>query len=157
TGQKHVPCSIKYETPRGWNVYTGLEKKGDRYHAGDYDIFIDAPAFIGPSFKVLEFETSGAMHRLIFNKPDISMSQQQVVADVKDIVDEAVAIFGKIPYKSYTFLVKVQPQTGSGGVEHLNSTRITVGENDFVSQTSYRRFLYVVAHEYFHLWNVKRI
>jgi len=155
-GQKHVACSVKYEAPRGWDVYTGLEKRGDRYHASDYDIFIDAPAFIG-NFKVLEFETGGAVHRLVFSKPDISMIPQQVTADVKDIVDSASAIFGKLPYKDYTFLIKVQPQTGTAGVEHLNSARITVGENDFANQTSYRRFLLVAAHEFFHLWNVKRI
>lgn len=155
-GQKHLPCSVKYNSPGGWNVYTGLEKKGDRYIATDYDIFTDAPAFIG-KFKVLEFEAGGADHRLVFSKPDLSMTQEQVIADVKDIVEASMAIFGKLPYKEYTFLVKVQPQTGAGGVEHLNSTRITVGENDFVNQTPYRRFLFVAAHEYFHLWNVKRI
>lgn len=156
-GQKHVPSSVKYESPRGWDVYTGLEKRGDRYYASDYDIFVDAPAFIGQSFKVLEFEAGGATHRLVFSKPDISMTSQQVVADVHDIIDQAIAIFGNVPYKSYIFLVKVQPQTGSGGVEHLNSTRMTVGENDFVNQASYRRFLFVVAHEFVHLWNGKRI
>ena len=155
-GQKHVACGVKYEVPRGWNVYTALEKRGDRYHASDYDIFIDGPAFIG-NFKVLEFETEGVAHRLVFSKREISMVPQQVTADVKEIVDAASAIFGKLPYKDYTFLVKVQPQTGSSGVEHLNSARMTVGENDFVSQTSYRRFLFVAAHEFVHLWNVKRI
>jgi len=155
-GQKHLPSSVKYNSPGGWTVYTGLEKKGDRYVANDYDIFVDAPAFIG-KFKVLEFEAGGANHRLVFSKPDISMTSEQVIADVKDIVDSCLAIFGKLPYKDYTFLMKVLPQTGSGGVEHLNSTRITVGENDFVNQTPYRRFLFVAAHEYFHLWNVKRI
>jgi predicted metalloprotease with PDZ domain len=155
-GQKHLPSSVKYNPPGGWDVYTGLKKKGDRYVATDYDIFADAPAFIG-KFKVIEFEAAGASHRLVFSKPDISMTQEQVIADVKDIVDSSLAIFGKLPYSEYTFLVKVQPQTGSGGVEHLNSARITVGENDFVNQTPYRRFLFVAAHEYFHLWNVKRI
>jgi predicted metalloprotease with PDZ domain len=155
-GQKHLPCSVKYNSPSGWNVYTGLEKKGDRYSATDYDIFVDAPAFIG-KFKILEFDAGGASHRLVFSKPDISMTQQQVISDVKEIVEESIRIFGKLPYKEYTFLFKVQPQTGSGGVEHLNSTRITVGENDFVNQTPYRRFLFVVAHEFFHVWNVKRI
>src|SRR5205823_567552 len=51
---------------------------------------------------------------------------------------------------------KVQPQA-TNAVEHLNSTHITVGENDFVSVATYRQFLATVAHEYFHLWNVKRI
>src|SRR5213594_1835855 len=155
-GQKHVPYSVKYSVPGNWKVYTGLEKRGDRYHAGDYDIFVDSPAFIG-EFKVLEFQAAGANHRLVFSKPDISMTAPQVEADVKEIVEAGVAIFGKAPYKEYTFLFKVQPQGGNSGLEHLNSTRITVGENDFVSQTTYREFLGTVAHEYFHLWNVKRI
>lgn len=155
-GQKHVPVSVKYNTPGGWKVYTGLDKRGDRYHATDYDIFIDAPTFIG-EFKVLEFEVAQIPHRLVFSKRDVAMSDPQVTADVKDITEAAIGIFGKPPYKNYTFLFKVQPQSSRGGLEHLNSTRIAVGENDFVSQTTYRRFLYVVAHEFFHLWNGKRI
>jgi predicted metalloprotease with PDZ domain len=154
-GQKHVPCSVKYNAPGGWRVYTGLEKKGDRYYAGDYDIFIDAPAFIG-EFKVLEFDVAGARHHLVFSKRDVSMSAPQVTSDIQDIVEAAMSIFGKLPYKDYTFLFKVQSQTANS-VEHLNSTRITVGENDFVTQSSYRQFLATVAHEFFHLWNVKRI
>ena len=109
-GQKHVPCSLKYTTPGGWKIYTGLEKKGDRYYASDYDILIDAPAFIGGDFKVLEFETAGARHHLVFSKPNISMSAAQVSSDVQDIVEAAAGIFGKLPYKDYVFLFKVQPQ-----------------------------------------------
>ncbi len=155
-GQKHVPCSVKYNTPGGWKVYTGLERRGDRYYASDYDIFIDAPAFIGSEFKLLEFETGGARHHLVFSKPNISMSGAQVAADIQDVVETAMAIFGKLPYKEYVFLFKVQPQAANS-VEHLNSARITVGENDFVTQSSYRQVLSTVAHEFFHLWNVKRI
>ncbi len=99
-GQKHVPCTLKYEVPGGWKVYTGLEKKGDRYYASDYDIFIDGPAFIGSDFKVLEFETGGARHHLVFSNPNVSMSAAQVTSDVKDIVEAAMRIFGKLPYKT---------------------------------------------------------
>jgi len=154
-GQKHVPYTVKYNAPGGWKVYTGLEKRGDRYFATDYDIFIDAPAFIG-EFKVLEFDTGGARHYLVFSKRDISMSAPQVTSDIQDIVEAAMKIFGKLPYKEYIFLFKVQPQA-TNSVEHLNSTHITVGENDFVAQAGYRQFLVTVAHEFFHLWNVKRI
>src|SRR5262245_48740978 len=154
-GHKHVPCTVKYEAPGGWKVYTGLEKKGDKYIASDYDIFIDAPAFIG-EFKVLDFDTGGARHYLVFSKRDISLSAPQVTADIQDIVDAAIGVFGKLPYKEYFFLFKVQPQAANS-VEHLNSTRITVGENDFVAQASYRQLLATVSHEFVHLWNVKRI
>src|SRR5438477_4517240 len=104
----------------------------------------------------MEFETGGARHHLVFSKPNVSMSAAQVSADIQDIVEAAMAIFGKLPYKQYVFLFKVQPQAANS-VEHLNSARITVGENDFVTQASYRQVLSTVAHEFFHLWNVKRI
>ena len=133
-GQKHVPYTVKYNAPGGWKVYTGLEKKGDRYVATDYDIFIDAPAFIG-EFKVLEFETGGARHYLVFSKRDVSMSAPQVTSDIQEIVEAGTKIFGKLPYKEYLFLFKVQPQA-TNSVEHLNSTHITVGENDFVNQAN---------------------
>lgn len=155
-GYKHVPVSVRYDMPDRWKVHTGLDKRGDRYHASDYDVFIDAPAFIG-DFKVLDFESNKIPHRLVFSKRELDMVDNQILADINDIVDAGISMFGKAPYKNYTFLFKVQPQTGSGGLEHLNSTRITVGENDFTNQSAYRRFLFVVAHEYFHLWNVKRI
>jgi predicted metalloprotease with PDZ domain len=154
-GQKHVACTVKYNAPSGWKIYTGLEKRADRYFASDYDIFIDAPAFIG-DFKVLEFETGGARHYLVFSKRDISLSAPQVTSDVQDIVEAAARMFGGLPYKQYFFLFKVQAQAANS-VEHLNSTRITVGENDFVTQSSYRQVLATVSHEFFHLWNVKRI
>lgn len=157
-GQKHVPVTVRYSAPGGWKTYTGLEKRGDHFAAPDYDVFVDAPVFIGEHFKVLEFEVDKIPHRLVFSQADVSMIDPQVTSDVQDIVNEARAIFGgKLPYREYVFLFKVQPTTGSGGLEHLNSTRITVGQNDFVSQDSYQKFLFVVAHEYFHLWNVKRI
>jgi predicted metalloprotease with PDZ domain len=156
-GQKHVPVRVKYTAPSGWRVHTGLNRNGDWYHAGDYDIFVDAPAFIG-DFKVLEFQSAaGIPHRLVFSKRDMALSEEQVIADVKDIVEATTSIFGKAPYDQYVFLMKVLPQPGSGGLEHLNSTRITVGENDLINLGGYRRFLFVVAHEFFHLWNVKRI
>src|SRR6185295_14958792 len=92
-GQKHVPCSVKYNVPGGWKVYTGLEKKGDRYYASDYDIFIDAPAFIG-EVKVLNYKVGGARHYLVFSKRDVSMSAPQVTADIQDIVEAAMMMFG---------------------------------------------------------------
>ncbi len=156
TGKKHVPVALRYDKPGGWDVYTGLTRRRGAYRAADYDIFIDAPAFVGV-FKVLEFTSEDIPYRLVFSDPDVEFIEEQVIGDIQSIVDAAVSIFGRAPYEDYTFLFKVQSGAGSGGLEHLNSTRITVGINDFATGTRYERFLFVVAHEFFHLWNVKRI
>ncbi len=155
-GQKHVGVALRYEKPGDWDVYTGLERRRGAYRASDYDIFIDAPAFVG-EFKVLEFESADVPYRLVFSDPEVEFNEEQVVGDIQAIVEASVEVFGAAPFRDYTFLFKVQPRPGSGGLEHLNSTRISVGENDFASGTRYDRFLFVVAHEFFHLWNVKRI
>src|SRR5579884_442191 len=157
-GGKQNPVEVRYNVPAGWQVYTALQKRRDTYYGPNYDVFVDAPAFIGNHFKVLNFEVANVPHRMVFSQAGIPMIDAQVTSDVTQVVQAASAIFGgKLPYRDYTFLIKVQPATGSGGLEHLNSTHITVGESDFVNETSYHRFLFVAAHEFFHLWNVKRI
>src|SRR5437867_3908157 len=156
-GQKHAPVTARYNVPPRWQVYSGLEKTGDRLQATDYDVFVDAPAFIG-DFKVLEFESaSGAPHRVVFSNPRLEMTDQQVVADLRDLVNAATRVFGRLPYKDYTFLVKVVTGPVTAGLEHLNSSRINVGPDDFVNQTGYRRFLGAAAHNLAHVWNGKRI
>lgn len=155
-GHKHVPVALRYDKPRSWDVYTGLERRGGAYRAPDYDVFIDAPAFVG-EFKVLEFTSQETPYRLVFSDPDVEFNEEQVLGDIQGIVGAGVEIFGSVPYENYTFLFKVRPTPGSAGLEHLNSTRITVGQNDFSSGARYQRFLHVIAHEFFHAWNVKRI
>lgn len=155
-GHKHVPVELRYDVPSGWNIYTGLAGEEGLYRAADYDVLIDAPAFIG-SPRVVEFSYQGERYRLVFSDPEIRFDEDKLVDDVRSIVAEAIEIFGSTPFEDYTFLFRVNPGPGSGGLEHLNSTRITVGRNDLTNDDRYERFLYVVAHEFFHLWNVKRI
>ena len=61
-----------------------------------------------------------------------------------------------VPYRDYTFILMTHPTAG-GGLEHLNSTALIARRFSFRPEESYRDFLTLVAHEYFHLWNVKRI
>ena len=73
------------------------------------------------------------------------MTDLQIEADLNDLTDAAAAMFGAVPFKDYTFFVKVQPTSGATSVGYLNSARIVVGENDFVAQNSYSAFLSVAA------------
>jgi predicted metalloprotease with PDZ domain len=92
--------------------------------------------------------------------------------DVQKIVETEVEIMGgEVPYKDYTFILHLRSNTG-GGLEHLNSTALGYPRFAFrtqraqgstsagpaaSSQRTYKGFLSLVAHEFFHLWNVKRI
>jgi predicted metalloprotease with PDZ domain len=92
-------------------------------------------------FKVLEFESTKVPYRVLFSNPRIQMTERQVEADLNDLADAAARTFGSIPYSDYTFFVRVQPTSGSSSIGYRNSSRMTVGENDFVNQSSYRTFL----------------
>jgi predicted metalloprotease with PDZ domain len=157
SGQIENPVNVRFETPLRWRVYTGLEKRDDRFHADSYDALADAHAFIG-EFKLLEFEgPDHTPHHVVFSNARIEATDQQITEDLKDLVEATVRKFGKLPYQDYTFLVKVANGQPASVLEHSNSARITVGSDDFVNQSGYRRFIGNAAHALVHVWNGKRV
>jgi predicted metalloprotease with PDZ domain len=76
--------------------------------------------------------------------------------DMARIVEECTAVFGSHPCKRYVFFIH-NLINGGGGLEHKNSTSIQVNKWGYTNSSSYVGFLSLVAHEYFHLWNVKRL
>jgi len=157
-GHQEKPVSVKYDAPGGWNVYSPLDKKGDRHVAASYEALIDAALFMGDS-KTLEFESAGTRYFVLFSNPRVQATGQQIIADLTDIIDAAGAAFGKAPYREYRYFIKVLPTSAAGGagLAHFNSSWIAVGEDDFVTQAGYRRFLDAAARNLVHAWNGKRI
>jgi predicted metalloprotease with PDZ domain len=143
-GQAQLPVGVRYEVDNAWKVHSPLEKRGDRYVAIDYDTLASSPTFIGP-FKVLEFKSGNVPYKVVISNSRTQMTELQVEADLMDLADAAAAMFGTVPFKDYTFFVKVQSTSGSISVGYLNSTRLTAGENDFVAQNSYSAFLSAAA------------
>lgn len=156
-GHRNAPATLRLEAPPSWKTISALAETGrpNEYTAPDYDVLIDAPCLMG-AFDVSRFEVEGKPHALVvvpagLFSPD---SMRRYTAHVSKIVATASAIFGGLPYDKYLFFdVLFDPETNAaGGLEHLNS---------FVIVSSYRELssagMSGVAHEFFHLWNVKRI
>lgn len=142
----------------GWTkVSTGLEPiagKPFSYYAKDYDWLFDSPIEIG-NHDTFEFEAAGVQHEFAM-AGDGNYNKDQLIKDVTRIVEEATSIFGENPNKRYVFIVH-HYQNGGGGLEHLNSTVLGAKRNGYTDPAKYSSFLSLVAHEYFHLWNVKRL
>ncbi len=156
-GQLHAPATVRVVPFGNWKVATGLpEVKGqtNTYRAENFDVLYDSPFDVG-NFRVLTFEVRDVPHRIVIDGEG-NYDAERVRRDVQKIVEAAVALMGEIPYRDYTFLYHLRA-AGGGGLEHLNSTAIIVNRFDFRTEASYRGFLSVTAHEYFHVWNVKRI
>jgi predicted metalloprotease with PDZ domain len=150
------PATLTVRAPEGWKVATGLAPvtgKPDTFRAEDFDELYDCPVEVG-KHEEATFEVRGIPHRLVFYGKPGPMPLERIRDDVKKVVEAEVALMGDVPYRDYTFIVHVRRGAG-GGLEHRNSTVLGATIEDF--RDDYTGFLSLVAHEYFHLWNVKRI
>lgn len=155
-GQLSAPSTVRVVPFGDWKIATGLPAvSGQRntFRAENFDVLYDSP-FLVSDFKTLSFEVRGVPHRIIIDGEG-NYDAERMRRDVQKIVEASVAMMGDIPYRDYTFQFMLHPTAG-GGLEHLNSTAIIWRRYNFRPETSYDDFLSLVAHEYFHLWNVKR-
>jgi predicted metalloprotease with PDZ domain len=152
-----LPLKLKIDAPEGWRVTTplGLEPGTDgSYSSPNYDILVDSPTEVG-KHQLLEFTARGKPHRIAI-WGEAAYDPARLKDEFAKIVEEGARMFGGLPYDHYTFIIHIQPEIG-GGLEHLNSTTCQTTPRAFTTRRGYRNFLGLVSHEYFHLWNVKRI
>jgi predicted metalloprotease with PDZ domain len=156
-GHLNAPSTLRVVPPPGWQIATGLPVvtgQPNTFRAENFDILYDSPFEVGP-FKTLAFEVKGVPHRIVI-EGEGNYDAERMRRDVQKIVEAEVEMMGEIPYHDYTFILNLRP-SGGGGLEHLNSTALIYPRFGFQTVSDYRSFLQLVAHEYFHLWNVKRI
>ncbi|MCE9581123.1 MAG: PDZ domain-containing protein [Planctomycetes bacterium] len=155
-GAIRTPCTIRVHPLPGWKTATGLEPAAgeNTYAAPDYDILVDSPFLMG-TLDVREFTAGGALHQVVIEGNPVC-DRDAMTKDVEKIVNGHISSIGVPPYKRYVFLLQF-PRWGGGGLEHLNSTSIVANGEELGDRGRYLKFLFVVSHEYFHLWNVKRI
>jgi predicted metalloprotease with PDZ domain len=152
-GRKEVSCGVRFRLPAGWNVGTGLRRAGDLYYASDYDTFIDCPTELG-RFELLEFREDGARYELVIHAKG-PVPGARLVEMCRKIVREHNRMFGGPPFDRYVFLYHFLDGVGGRGLEHLNSTDIFLPYSAIVADPLIAAS--VTSHEYFHLWNVKRL
>lgn len=153
--QLSSPSTVRVIPHSNWKIATGLPAvvgQPTTFRASNYDVLYDAP-FEVSNFNELEFTVRGKPHRLVFSGEG-NYDMRKTAADISKIIEQSFNIFGDLPYDNYTFIVNLR---GGGGLEHLNSTALQWNRFGFKPAARYNDFLALVAHEYFHLWNVKRI
>lgn len=152
------PSTLQILAPQPWRVATGLpEAPGPKntFRAENFDILYDSPVEVS-AFKTLAFDVKGVPHRIVIDGEG-NYDPERMRRDVQKIVEASVELMGaEIPYKDYTFILHLRANTG-GGLEHLNSTALGFRRFGFKPESDYRNFLSLVSHEFYHLWNVKRI
>lgn len=152
------PHEVKVELPSAWKgVQTPLMPvagAANTFRADDFDTLVDSPIIIGNPV-VREFTVDGKKHALVLEGDPSLFDADRAAADVKKIVETARAVMGPLPYPHYYFLNMVV-ETG-GGLEHKNSFLTMSSRYTTRTHRAYMSWLGLVAHEFFHAWNVKRL
>lgn len=154
-GQLAASPTVTVNPFGNWKVATGLPAFGSNantFRADNYDVLYDSP-FEVSNFKEFKFDVRGIPHRYVVTGEG-NYDLPKLAADTAKIVEEGAKIFGDLPYKDYTFILNLR---GGGGLEHLNSTALQSNRFGFKPDSRYKGFLSLVAHEHFHVWNVKHI
>jgi predicted metalloprotease with PDZ domain len=138
------------DVPEGWNVAAELAAGGTQHSfaAPSYDALVDAPVEAG-KFDEFEFDSAGGHFRVVLDSAGTSRTRLQFA--LERITAYELNLMGGPPFREFTFFVHIgsDPSVGEGGMEHMNSTAIAGPTLDAAAA--------LAAHEFFHVWNVKRI
>jgi predicted metalloprotease with PDZ domain len=145
---------VEIDPPKGWSVTCALEREGADFVADDYDELVDSPFEVGPHTP-FTFTAAQVPHEVVI-WGDPQLDEKKLLADLQKIVEVEAAMFGGLPLKRYVFFLYASDK-GRGGLEHRASTALLYPRSGFGTPKGWEDFLTLAAHEYFHLWNVKRI
>ena len=165
-GQLARPAEVRFRLPAGWQVTTALKGPANGvYRAGDYHELADAMTFVG-KYSLDSLQADGKWIRLaVWPASDYSPA---VARNLRNGVAKMAPVQNRImgdappPYDVYTVFFNVihGPIGFGGGLEHSVSQYDIMPAQAFADPVSgtLGDFMYpLLSHEFFHLWNVKRI
>jgi predicted metalloprotease with PDZ domain len=153
---RNEPMAVRFDrVPEGWHIATPLTVSQDgRFSAENYDRLVDSPVEIG-TFRESDFDEGGGHYRVVVDAESGDYDMEKIAAMLHKVVAAATGWMDDRPFESYMFLYHFPRGPAGGGMEHSYSTAIDV--NADVLSRSPEVLASVTAHEFFHLWNVKRI
>jgi predicted metalloprotease with PDZ domain len=142
------------DLPTSWRIATALSALGDGFAAQDYDRLVDSPVEIG-LFHESDFDQGGGHYRVVVDADPADYDMQKIIPTLRSLVSAATGWMDDQPFQTYLFLYHFPRGPAGGGMEHAYSTAIDVSAVRLAENPE--SLGDVTAHEFFHLWNVKRI
>lgn len=162
-GRLDVPCELTVSTmPADWKAATALRRDADRhnvFYADTFRALVDSPTILSPTLLTLQTEVDDVDYYLHFqgNFPGGEAVKERLLGNVRKIIGEQSALFGGVPLDEYHFIFQLVPYRAGHAVEHKFSSMYMRQDSVFASVKSVSSVNGVISHEFFHLWNVKRI
>jgi predicted metalloprotease with PDZ domain len=158
-GHRESPSLVRFVLPQGWKIISALKETSDPavFTAPDYDTLVDAPTEMG-NFDVTRFLVEGKPHYFVATPAGAFSAEksQKFAKMLGQVASAQSAIFGGLPYEKYVYFYFFSPpeSNASGALEHLNS-HVSFAPPATTAQPE--GMIGTASHEFFHLWNVKRI
>lgn len=153
-GRTQEPCTLRINVPAGDRISHGLPDvpAGQPWRAPTYDVLADNPVSAG-DLQMLTYTARGVKHEIALRGVGRKfVDAEALIASCKQMSEYQIDFFGGYPDTKYVWHFNVNnAHDGAGGLEHLSSTQISYGAGMGKGAVG------VFSHEYFHLWNVKRI
>jgi predicted metalloprotease with PDZ domain len=157
---KQDPVSLSINPPKDWRIVNGRTEKPDQseWHFPNWDIMTDTPTEIAPDWTEDDFKVEGKLyHVVVHSMGNEGGKRPALVRDIEKIVRTETAMWGAPEFDSYTFLIHfANDRHSNDGMEHLTSTQI-IEPGALADPGMYEDALDAIAHEFFHVWNVKRL
>ena len=159
-GHKADPVKLTIQPPPGWKIVNGrMDHAGQTsWDFPNWDVMIDTPTEIAPDWTQDTFEVDGKKYHVVVHSFGAEGGKRPaLVKDIERVVRAEVAMWGPPEFNEYTFLIHYAADDRSGdGMEHLTSTQI-IEPGALGEPGVYEGTLGTVSHEFFHVWNVKRL
>jgi predicted metalloprotease with PDZ domain len=157
-GQRWMPHGLQLLLPPGWQAFVPLPEQDEGgWLATDFDQLVDSPVEVGPH-PCHRFEVAGVPHRWVGWGGDLAEQDGQWLADVDRVCRACCRLMGepRPAADDYLFVLHLT-ESGYGGLEHDTSTVLQFGRRRLARPEGRRKLLQLVAHEYLHQWNVRRL
>lgn len=157
-GREHEPQQLQLAIPADWQIACGLlETEPHTLQAENYDQLVDSPLIASASLQKETYTVAGIPFN-IWIQGNCRPDWKRIKQDFEAFTKEQLEVFGDFPVADYHYLNEILPYRFYHGVEHVNSTIITLGPGELLMTPAlYKEFLGVSSHELFHTWNVKQI
>jgi predicted metalloprotease with PDZ domain len=152
---RSAPVTVKFSgVPEGWRVACALKEDKGELQAADYDTLVDSPVELS-KFQEALFSEDGGHYRIVLDASPDAYDLQRLKDTLRKIVHAETVWMQDRPVQDYLFIYHFPPERGEGGMEHAYSTAIELSRRTLRDNPG--ELASMTAHEFFHLWNVKRI
>ena len=155
-GRMEEEYSLQLDLPKGYDIASSMEKKGNRLSVKGFDLLSESPIICSDSLQHGSYDVGGITFHLWFQgecKPDWKKLKKDFTAFTKSQIDK----FGGFPVDEYHYFFQVTPYRSYHGVEHTKNTVLLLGPGNEIMDKRYEDLLGVCSHELYHTWNIKAI